>query len=119
MVIVMKRKTVTAVMVAFLCVMIVGLGMYEHSTNSVSSLDISGKTIIIDAGHGGEDGGAVGEDGTVEKDLNLDVALKLQALLEQQGCTVFMTRSEDISLSTEEDNKNRQRKTVFVSHNSV
>ena len=44
------------------------------NTNSMTSH--KNITVIIDAGHGGEDGGAVGDDGTLEKDLNLDIALK-------------------------------------------
>jgi len=54
--------------------------------------------IIIDAGHGGEDGGAVGEDGTTEKDINLDVAFRLRDLLASYGIDVIMTRTEDILL---------------------
>lgn len=54
--------------------------------------------VIIDAGHGGEDGGAVGVSGLVEKDLNLDLAKRLAALLEQQGFEVIMTRTEDVLL---------------------
>ncbi len=110
MVIVMKKRTVTAAVICFLCVIALGIKTYEHNSQNAAALNVSEKVIIIDAGHGGEDGGAVGGDGTPEKELNLAVALKLQALLEQQGCTVFMTRSEDISLSTEEDNAKRQRK---------
>lgn len=55
-------------------------------------------TVIIDAGHGGEDGGAVGVTGLLEKDLNLDLAKRLAALLEAQGVRVIMTRSEDVLL---------------------
>ena len=55
-------------------------------------------TVIIDAGHGGEDGGAVGADGLVEKELNLDIAKRLAALLEQEGIGVIMTRTEDVLL---------------------
>jgi N-acetylmuramoyl-L-alanine amidase len=55
-------------------------------------------TIIIDAGHGGEDGGAVGADGTKEKNLNLDVARLLEALLRLNGASVVMTRTEDTLL---------------------
>lgn len=55
-------------------------------------------TVIIDAGHGGEDGGAVGSDGTFEKDLNLDIALLLGDLLRERGVNVIMTRTEDILL---------------------
>lgn len=54
--------------------------------------------IIIDAGHGGADGGAVGG-GLIEKELNLDIAKKLQNLLTDAGHKVIMTRTEDIMLS--------------------
>ncbi len=56
-------------------------------------------TVIIDAGHGGEDGGAVGIDGkTLEKDVNLSVSLYLGRLLETEGVNVIYTRTEDILL---------------------
>ena len=55
-------------------------------------------TFVIDAGHGGEDGGAVGADGTKEKNLNLDVARLLEALLRLNGASVVMTRTEDTLL---------------------
>ncbi len=54
--------------------------------------------IIIDAGHGGEDGGAIGIDGTLEKDLNLSVAAELAELFRADGYTVRLTRDEDILL---------------------
>lgn len=53
--------------------------------------------VVIDAGHGGEDGGTVGN-GLVEKDLNLDVAKRLCALLEREGAHVVMTRESDTML---------------------
>ncbi len=52
-------------------------------------------TIVLDPGHGGKDGGAVGDDGTVEKDLNLTIALMLKEKLEAEGITVIMTRQSD------------------------
>ena len=55
-------------------------------------------TVIIDAGHGGEDGGAVGVTGLVEKDLNLDLACRVAALLEADGVRVIMTRKTDVLL---------------------
>ncbi len=56
------------------------------------------RVVVIDAGHGGEDGGAVGVTGLVEKDLNLDLAKRLCALLEADGVRVIMTRTEDVLL---------------------
>lgn len=54
--------------------------------------------IVIDAGHGGEDGGASGEDGTKEKDLNLLVAWALSDILTAAGYDVRMTRTTDCLL---------------------
>ncbi len=55
-------------------------------------------TIVIDAGHGGFDGGAVGVDGIVEKDINLAIAKKLQLFFAVNGFPTVMTREEDRSL---------------------
>ena len=54
--------------------------------------------IVLDAGHGGEDGGAVGGAGTLEKVINLQIALKLEKLLTQKGFQVVMIREEDESV---------------------
>ena len=54
--------------------------------------------IIIDAGHGGEDGGTVGTNGVFEKELNLKIAYILRDICEASGYTTVMTRSEDILL---------------------
>lgn len=64
-------------------------------TQAVSSTPISNHTIILDAGHGNPDGGAVGDDGSIESELNLDIVLKLQNLLEASNCTVLLTRSDE------------------------
>ena len=55
-------------------------------------------TVVLDAGHGGEDGGAVGASGLYEKDLNLRVASLVRELLEANGVTVVMTRETDTLL---------------------
>jgi N-acetylmuramoyl-L-alanine amidase len=57
-------------------------------------------TVVIDPGHGGRDGGAVGKDGTLEKDLNLSVALILKSILESADIHVVMTRETDIELAS-------------------
>lgn len=58
-------------------------------------------TIIIDAGHGGEDGGAVGINNVLEKDLNLELSLLLADLFKSAGYNVIMTRTDDRMLYTE------------------
>ena len=55
-------------------------------------------TIIIDAGHGGEDGGAIGKNGAYEKDINLEIAKKLKAKLCAAGIPCVLTREADILL---------------------
>lgn len=54
--------------------------------------------VVIDAGHGGEDGGASSAAGLAEKEVNLSVALALRDLFEAAGIPVVMTRTEDILL---------------------
>ncbi len=60
-------------------------------------------SVVIDAGHGGNDPGKVAADGTEEKGINLAMALCLGNMLEEAGYDVIMTRTEDVSLSSESD----------------
>ncbi|QXM05076.1 N-acetylmuramoyl-L-alanine amidase CwlD [Crassaminicella indica] len=60
------------------------------------------KVIIIDAGHGGIDGGAVGKNGILESHINLEIALKVRRLLEQDGAIVLLTRDKDVGLYTDD-----------------
>lgn len=54
--------------------------------------------IVLDAGHGGLDSGAVGASGVLEKDINLSIVLALRDMFEMSGFQVVLTRSEDISI---------------------
>lgn len=56
------------------------------------------KVILIDPGHGGMDSGAVSKNGTLEKDINLSISLKLRDRLKENGYEVLMTREEDKGL---------------------
>lgn len=56
------------------------------------------KVILIDPGHGGIDGGAQSKNGTIEKDINLQISLKLKENLINKGYTVYMTRDIDEGL---------------------
>ena len=60
-------------------------------------------TVIIDAGHGGFDGGAVAPDGTEEKDLNLNISLKLSEVLRLYGFDTLLTRTTDEALGGGKD----------------
>ena len=69
------------------------------------------RVVIIDPGHGGGDPGAIGLTGTLEKDINLNIALKLQKFIEQSGGITLMTRTEDemLAQNKREDMKLRKR----------
>jgi len=67
-------------------------------------------TVIIDAGHGGKDGGTSASDGTLEKDINLSIALKLSDMLNFAGFNVVMTRETDDSIHSSEAKTIRQQK---------
>ena len=64
------------------------------------SAGLKGKLIVLDPGHGASDPGAIGPRGTYEKKLNLELGLKVKAILERAGARVVMTRQTDVDLST-------------------
>jgi N-acetylmuramoyl-L-alanine amidase len=76
------------------------------------------KTIVIDPGHGGKDPGATGAKGTKEKDITLDVALRLkQRLLKLDRFNVFLTRTQDefLTLAARVDFAKEKRADLFIS----
>lgn len=66
--------------------------------------------IILDAGHGGADGGAVSADGTAESGINLAVTLRLRDFFGLMGCRTLLTRQDDASLASPESETLRQEK---------
>ena len=64
------------------------------------NFDVGDKVIVIDAGHGGSDKGAVGPGGVTEKSVTLAVALKTEKLLTDSGAKVIMTRRTDIDVAS-------------------
>jgi N-acetylmuramoyl-L-alanine amidase len=75
------------------------LGMaFGRAASLPAAQEASTLTVIIDAGHGGEDGGAVSGSGLFEKDLNLAMAKQLEAFFKANGVTVVMTRETDTLL---------------------
>ena len=78
------------------------------------------RKVIVDAGHGGYDPGAIGRTGLREKDVNLDIARRLAHLLEAKGIDVSMTRSVDKFITLEEraNIANRARADFFISIHS-
>ncbi|EIJ79983.1 N-acetylmuramoyl-L-alanine amidase [Bacillus methanolicus PB1] len=76
-----------------------------HSWN----LPLTGEIILIDPGHGGPDGGASSGD-TLEKDIALNVSLKVRDFLQHQGALVLMTREADTDLADKETRGYSRRK---------
>lgn len=85
------KKVIVAIIT---CLLII---TYIVPVNTFAS-DNSDKVILIDPGHGGIDGGAKSKTGTIEKDINLQISLKLRDNLEEKGYKVYMTRDEDEGL---------------------
>ncbi|MGN7457552.1 N-acetylmuramoyl-L-alanine amidase CwlD [Paenibacillus pasadenensis] len=81
------------------------------SIGTTWTLPLSGKTVVLDAGHGGPDGGAVSKSGLIEKDLNLAIALQLRDYLQQAGAIVYVTREGDQDLAGAETKGYKSRKT--------
>lgn len=71
---------------------------------------VSGKTVVLDAGHGVPDEGAQSSNGTTEAETNLKIALKVQNLLEQSGCNVILTRSDENAIYDLDSNTLKQKK---------
>ena len=82
----------------------------KFAVDTVSSDNLQNKTIIIDAGHGGIDGGTSASDGTVVKDLNLQISLKINEILKSMGIKTAMTRTDDASLNDQNASTIRQKK---------
>lgn len=92
----------TLVFLACFIVAALAISIRNGSVPAVSTAAVNErKTIVIDSGHGGADGGCVGVNGCIEKDINLAIAKDLEALLKLSGFNVVMTRSEDVSIHDE------------------
>lgn len=91
-----------------------GFFMYSFSEADKEAVEtfavpVTNKVILIDPGHGGIDAGA-SANGAVEKDINLDIALKLQKFIEENGGIAILTRSEDVSTADKNRSKNLTQK---------
>lgn len=117
--IVLNRKRITIMVLSvFVSVFVFILATESKNIVPTVSLPVSGKTIVIDAGHGKPDEGAQSSTGTTEAETNLKIALKLQNLLEQSGTTVILTRSDENAIY-DIDAKTLKQKKISDIHNRV
>lgn len=103
-----KKKAITIIVIALL---MFGMICLKDNVGVFQTTVTRGK-IVIDAGHGGFDPGKVGIQGTLEKDINLNIALKLKELLEKEHYQVVMTRTSDCGLYEESDS-NKKRTDLY------
>lgn len=111
------KKLIPFMVVAVISVILIAVTEYADRSEP-SSADVPSVTIIIDAGHGGVDGGAVAKDGTQEKNINLDIALRMNEYLKAQGYKTVLTRDGDYSIHDENADTIRKKK-VSDLHNRL
>jgi len=96
MIFVFRKKQAILILSIILMTLFAYGAILSTSISLRTSSGSTDKTIVIDAGHGGEDPGSVSDYSSVkEKDINLNIAIKLKELLEQSGYAIIMTRTED------------------------
>ena len=81
----------------------------EEGKETFGSAGGSTSVIILDPGHGGKDPGKIGVNGAEEKDINLNIALKIQGILSEEGISVSMTRTSDERLADSQVEDLRER----------
>lgn len=107
-----KGIKIISIMLTLLILVGLFINLYIGSDRFISAISESNDNnlIIIDAGHGGEDCGAIGITGVYEKDLNFAMAYEIGSILEERGFTVLYTRTEDKLLYTDAENIKGLRK---------
>ncbi len=97
-------KTIVRVTAVLLAMTVVYFFAYRRTSQTASGSVADNKEkpiVVIDAGHGGADPGKVSAGGALEKDINLEIAKKLQQFLEQEDVEVILTRDSDVGLYDE------------------
>ena len=118
-----RRQQITLCLSAIAC-LVIGAAIFWGAEEGPSAVDTMAagsepaRVIVIDAGHGGADGGAVADDGTTEAEINLAVAKKLEAVLTLFGRETVMVRQEDVSVHSEGVEGLRNQKVSDI-HNRV
>lgn len=103
-----KRLAETAMGVLLLAMVFLATRYGSTETLSEETAAASGRPlVVIDAGHGGNDPGKVGVDGSLEKDINLEIAKRLKTYLEQSDVDAVLTRETDTGLYSEGDSQKK------------
>ena len=106
-----SKKVITGVIYLLIITVFSVTLFYKNVMASNISMPLSKKIILIDAGHGGWDSGAISGN-TEEKNINLEISKKLQSYLEQADATVFMTRIDDAKVAQSKKDDMYSRKLI-------
>ena len=108
----LKRALVYIGAAAAVCTLAAtGIFLLRHAARPVDTTpEHPTPVVLLDAGHGGEDGGAIGLNGIVEKDINLPITLKLNDFLQALGYQTLLTRTTDTSIHDAAAASLRERK---------
>ena len=115
-----KRLSIflSIVFVFLICALCICLKRENDSSVSAQTRLLADKTVVIDAGHGGEDGGALSLSGAIESQLNLSIAQRLDLIFGLYGVNTTMLRNSDVSLHDSNASSIREKK-VSDLHNRV
>ncbi len=97
----LKQKLKTNRFLAIIMILMLALSFCFSGIIAYSASKFNGITIVLDAGHGGRDGGSIGANGTIEKEINLKYTLLLKDKLTKAGYRVVLTRKTDDGLYSE------------------
>lgn len=114
----MKVRTIYLIILSVILITfcVVMYSAFSNISVHTSTINVENRpSVVIDAGHGGEDGGAE-VDGVLEKDLNLSIAQKLSDMLRLCGCKVTEIREEDISVYEDGADTLRKKKVSDLQH---
>ncbi len=115
-----KKKILYSVTIVLGLFFILGILQISESSRyvqtSAQNKSFQSIKVIIDPGHGGVDGGAVASDSTLEKDINLEIALILNEMLKMSGAETIMTRDKDVSIHDDSATTIRAKKVSDI-HN--
>jgi len=109
-VVIRKRRQEVILGITLALILALSLGWaFSRQDKKIWSWTLGNRVVLIDAGHGGVDPGAVGKGKVLEKDVTLAVSKRLQALVQQSGAKTVMVREDDRDLGTSQGLLKRKR----------
>lgn len=104
-----RQRIILGIALTLILTLTLGWLGYGGGVREIWSWTLGDKVVLIDAGHGGVDPGAVGKSAVLEKDVTLAVSKRLQVLIQQSGAKAIMVREEDNDLGSSQGLLKRKR----------